>query len=199
MTMDTNGFLISGNKRTSKLESQAAALVIIDMQEYFRGIAAPVLPNILLLINKWRDAGLPLIFTQHGHKNSDEDRGMLARWWGDLIMEGTPSAEIMHELQPNSSGRVIRKDRYSAFHRTELHAYLQELGIRQLIIAGVMTNLCCETTARDAFVHDYEVFFLVDGTATVSDYYHRATLLNISFGCAHLKTCYDIISEIDQK
>lgn len=192
MTMDTNGIIISRNQRRSKFAPESAAFLIVDMQEYFRGIASPIIPNLVELLHAWRQSGLPVIFTRHAHESAEKDAGMLANWWGDLIIDGTPDAEILSELAPHAADKIVHKNRYSAFFQTDLNAHLQHLGIRQLIIAGVMTNLCCETTARDAFVHDYEVFFLVDGTATLSDHYHRATLLNLSFGFAHLKTCYDI-------
>jgi isochorismate hydrolase len=71
--------------------------------------------------------------------------------------------------------------------------------MKELIIGGVMTNLCCETTARDAFVHDYEVFFLKDGTATQNEEFQQATLLNLSFGFAQIVTCQEIYNVINER
>jgi isochorismate hydrolase len=62
-----------------------------------------------------------------------------------------------------------------------------------------MTNLCCETTARDAFMRDYRVFFLIDGTATGKDDYQLATLKNLGFGFAHLMTCDELIQHLGSK
>jgi isochorismate hydrolase len=56
-----------------------------------------------------------------------------------------------------------------------------------------MTNLCCETTARDAFMRDYRVFFLIDGTATGKNELYLATLKNLGFGFAYLITCDELI------
>jgi len=56
-----------------------------------------------------------------------------------------------------------------------------------------MTNLCCETTARDAFMRDYRVFFLIDGTATGRSELHLATLKNLGFGFAYLLTCDEFV------
>jgi isochorismate hydrolase len=59
-----------------------------------------------------------------------------------------------------------------------------------------MTNLCCETTARDAFMKDYRVFFLIDGTATRRSELHLATLKNLGFGFAYLLTCDELIQKL---
>jgi len=194
--MMMNESIIRSDLRQSHPDPTTSALLLIDLQEYFREIASPIIVNLAPLIARCRQRHVPVIYTQHAHQSPESDGGMLARWWNDLIIAGTPGANILHELSPEPADKIIHKTRYSAFHNTELHTHLTSRGIRQVFIAGVMTNLCCETTARDAFIHDYEVFFLADGTATVSEHYHRATLLNLSFGFAHLMTCYDAEREL---
>lgn len=179
------------------LNKKHCGLLIIDMQEYFRALAQPVLPNVEQLIQCSRQTNIPVIYTRHAHQNPTEDGGMLARWWGDLIIDGTPEAEILAEIKPMPSEKIIHKKRYSAFFQTDLYQHLQRNGIKQLIIIGVMTNLCCETTARDAFVHDYEVIFLKDGTATSDEKFHHASLLNLAYGFAHIATCIEIINKFD--
>ncbi len=87
------------------------------MQEYFRTLAEPILPNLRRLIQCFRQADISVIFTRHAHKNSDEDGGMLAKWWGDLIIDGSPQAEIIPEIKPFVTEKVIHKKRYSAFFR----------------------------------------------------------------------------------
>ena len=59
-----------------------------------------------------------------------------------------------------------------------------------------MTNLCCETSARDAFVRDFRVFFLVDGASTVNEDFHLATLMNLGYGFATLLSCDQFIRTI---
>jgi nicotinamidase-related amidase len=61
---------------------------------------------------------------------------------------------------------IIDKNRYSAFWRTGLDEFLRSKNVEDVVIAGVLTNCCCETTARDAFMRDYRVFFVSDATAT---------------------------------
>ena len=91
---------------------------------------------------------------------------------------------------------VLQKKRYSAFYETDLEKILRAKGIQDLIISGVMTNLCCETTARDAFMRDYRVFFLIDGTATGKEDHHLATLKNLGYGFAYLITCEELIKNL---
>ena len=84
--------------------------------------------------------------------------------------------------QLKGMGHVIRKTQYDAFYRSGLEKALREKGIKRIVIAGVMTHICCETTARSAFVRGYEVIFPVDSTATYNIDFHKATFLNLSHG-----------------
>jgi isochorismate hydrolase len=99
-------------------------------------------------------------------------------------------------MKTESKDIVLPKKRYSAFYETDLEKILRSKGIQDLIISGVMTNLCCETTARDAFMRDYRVFFLIDGTSTGKDDHHLATLKNLGFGFAYLITCDELIQNL---
>ena len=101
-----------------------------------------------------------------------------------MCLEGTPESEIHPGLAPRPGEKVVLKHRYSAFYNTDLETVLRCLEVEQLVITGVMTNLCCESTARDAYFRDYKVFFTADGTGTVSDEMHVASLLNLAFGFA---------------
>jgi nicotinamidase-related amidase len=66
-------------------DSAHTALLVIDMQEYFRGIAGPIIANLSILIEAVHTAGWPVFYTQHGHDDPSADGGMLGQWWGDLI------------------------------------------------------------------------------------------------------------------
>jgi nicotinamidase-related amidase len=105
-------------------------------------------------------------------------------WWKDLIIDGTPDSEIHPDVAPLPHEKVVLKHRYSAFYHTDLETVLRVQKIRDVVICGVMTNLCCESTARDAYYRDYRVFFPVDGTATVSEEMHLASLTNLAYGFA---------------
>ncbi len=170
-------------------------ILLIDLQEYFREIILPVLVNVKNTIKAARQKKIPLFFTQHGHE-SREESGMLGRWWADLIIKGSDEARLLPELGVSPEDTVIPKKTYSAFHNTGLEEKLKEHDIQDLVIGGVMTNLCCETTARDAFVRDYRVFFLANGTSTVNEDFHLATLTNLSYGFATLLSCKGLLDSV---
>ena len=180
-------------ERKGRIDLNHAALLVIDLQNYFHQIIQPVLGNILRVIQSCRQGNIPLIFTQHGHTKQASDGGVLGEWWGELIIKGTEDWIFLPEIKIEPEDIVLPKKRYSAFFETDLETTLQSRGIQDLIISGVMTNLCCETTARDAFMRDYRVFFLIDGTATGRSEFHMATLKNLGFGFAYLFTCDELI------
>ncbi|XP_052205688.1 nicotinamidase 2-like [Diospyros lotus] len=168
---------------------KSSALLVIDVQNYFSSMAKPIIPAINTAIDLCRRASVPVIFTRHRHKSPD-DYGVLGEWWnGDLIMDGTPEAELMAELGRRDGDQVVEKNTYSAFRGTGLEERLREMGVEEVIVTGVMTNLCCETTAREAFVRNFRVFFSTDATATASPELHEATLKNLAYGFAYMVDC----------
>lgn len=175
------------------------ALLVIDMQQYFLSMATPILGNVLSIIETCRSKGVRIIFTRHGHKDVSEDGGMLAEWWGDLIEYGSKDWELIKSLEPPDTDGIIDKNRYSVFNGTGLDDSLKSRKIDELIITGVMTNCCCETTARDAFVRDYRVFFVSDATATVNDELHIASLKNLAFGFAHILSTEQLCHYLSHK
>lgn len=182
--------------RKATICPEKTALLVIDLQNYFRRIALPVLGNILKVIQSCRKMNISIIFTQHGHTDPSSDGGTLGEWWGELIVAGTEDWKFLPEIVIEWKDIILPKKRYSAFFETDLDERLRSRGIRDLVISGVMTNLCCETTARDAFMRDYNVFFLIDGTATRKRELHLATLKNLGFGFAHLLTCDELIKAL---
>ncbi|KAJ7556655.1 hypothetical protein O6H91_05G092000 [Diphasiastrum complanatum] len=167
-------------------DASEAVLLVIDMQEYFRGIATPILPPIKQTISLCRSAGIPVIYTRHSHRGPS-DYGMLYEWWdGDLVFEGTPAAELLPEVGRGEGDNLVHKHTYSAFYDTDLESFLRKHGKKEVIITGVMTNLCCETNARDAFVRGFRVFFSTDSTATVNEDLHVSTIKNLAYGFAYL-------------
>ncbi len=180
---------------------ERAALLVLDMQNYFLRegshafipSAPAILPNIQTLIEAFRSRHRPVIFTRH--VNTDADAGMMSRWWRDLIRAGSADGEIVPALDA-SRGIVIPKAQYDAFHHTSLEDLLRGRGADQVVVTGVMTHLCCETTARSAFVRGFAVFFCADGTATYTEEAHRASLLNLSHGFALPVLCDELVGKI---
>jgi isochorismate hydrolase len=185
--------LKSYRERNAVIDPKRAALLVIDMQNYFHRIIQPVMENILKAIQSCRRGNVPIIFTQHGHTDPDRDGGELGGWWGQVILRGTKDWEFLPEIKIESKDTVLPKKHYSAFFETNLDEILRSRGIQDLVISGVMTNLCCETTTRDAFMRNYRVFFLIDGTATGRSDLHLSTLKNLGFGFAYLMTCDELI------
>jgi isochorismate hydrolase len=186
MTTDYLAQIDQYNIRNACPETGRCALLVIDMQRYFFSIAAPILGNVQSIIQACRSKGIRIIFTRHGHRDVSENGGMLAEWWDDQIDYGSKDWELIDALKASHDDIIIDKNRYSVFHGTGFHEILKSQKIDELIITGVMTNCCCETTARDAFVRDYRVFFVSDATATVNDELHIASLKNLAFGFAYI-------------
>jgi nicotinamidase-related amidase len=168
------------------LNPSKAALLVIDCQNFFvsepKPDGVPILPRIWMLIDSFRKAGRPVIFTRHMHKTDGSDLGVLGEWWPENIIENTPESEIHPALEVRPDDIVIRKNVYSSFVGTDLENILRKLGVTDLVIAGVMTNLCCETAARDAFCRNFRVFFPADANATATEEMHIASLINIGYG-----------------
>lgn len=168
---------------------ERSALLILDMQRFFLEershayipSALPIIPKIKSLANAFNEMDLPIILTRH--LNTEEDAKLMARWWRDFITEKDDLSEIIPELNlPNSI--VIRKTQYDGFYQTHLEDILREKRISQLVITGVMSHLCCETTVRSAFVRGFIVYFPINGTATYNEDFHWATFINLSHGFA---------------
>jgi nicotinamidase-related amidase len=193
-TAEWKALIEKHNTHVMELHRRASALLVIDMQNYFldetcSGFmeAAPaILPNLKRLLDAYRKKGLPVLFTEHAHENEKLDGGLMHWWWEELIMKGTRDAEIFGELSAREDEKILIKNRYSAFYHTDLDTNLRCLDVKDLVITGVMTNICCESTARDAFFRDYRVFFVMDATAATTEEFHVATLRNLSYGFAYV-------------
>lgn len=104
-------------------------------------------------------------------------------------MDGTPAAELLPEIGRSPGELVVGKKTYSAFRGTGLEEKLREMEVEEVIVTGVMTNLCCETTAREAYVRGFRVFFSTDATASSEVELHEASLKNMAYGFAYLVDC----------
>jgi len=172
-----------------KINQNHLALLVLDMQGYFleeRSHAYlpssnAILPGVNKLVETFYQYERPVVFTRH--INTTQDAGLLSTWWKDLIQLDNPTSEIISSLDV-TQGTVLIKNQYDAFLNTSLADTLHAWEINQVVICGVMTHLCCESTARSAFMQGFEVYFTIDGTATYTEEFHRATLLNLSHGFA---------------
>lgn len=176
------------------------ALLVIDMLNYFarpgdRGYlpaAEAILPRISELAAGWREAGGLVVFTRHCHEGK-HDLGMLGRFWTDHIRCGFPEADIVEELAPCEQDLVVRKTTYDAFYGTRLEMELGKRKLDQVLVTGVLTQLCCETTARSAFVRGFEVYVAADGTASSREDLHTGALCSLASGVAVVMSCREVL------
>ncbi len=137
------------------------ALIVIDVQnDYFPGgvwalpDAERTLPNIVRLVARAREAGTPLVFVQHVTPPD-----------GPVFAEGSWGARLRDELGVRADDTLIRKHHPSAFQATGLHEFLREAEITDVDVCGYMTQMCCDTTTREAYARGYNVRFFADATA----------------------------------
>lgn len=187
----------SGQKRAKSLNTERAALLALDLQQYFLEpdshafvpSAPAILPAINTLAERFAAKGRPVVYSQH--INDGANAGGMSDWWRDLIGPDHPFKSLSPALDV-SLGEILIKPQYDAFYQTDLEARLQGHGVQQVVIGGLMTHLCCETTARAAFVRGFDVFFLVDGTASYNREFHMASLRNLGHGFATLVTVQQV-------
>ena len=192
------------NQHKMELDKEKSALLVIDMQTFFLDPGSPtftpgglaILSNVKRLIEAFRDARRPVIYTRHVHHPDGTDAGIMGWWWEGMCIEGTKESEIHPEITPDSDEKVITKHRYSAFYNTDLETILRCQKIEDLVITGIMTNLCCESTSRDAYFRDYRTFFLADGTGTINEEMHLASLLNLGYGFSYVTTAQGVLSQL---
>jgi bifunctional isochorismate lyase/aryl carrier protein len=174
-------------KKAVDFSAGRPALLVLDMQRYFFEpeshafvpSAPAILPNVMALAEAFSDKGLPVIYTQH--VNRPEDAGMMATWWRDLLTPDHPFVGLVPEMDV-SREEVLVKSQYDAFYRTDLEARLQAEDATEVVICGVVAHLCCETTARSAFMHGFQVWFVADATASYTVENHLGTLRNLGHG-----------------
>jgi ureidoacrylate peracid hydrolase len=176
---------------------ERTAVLIIDMQVDFAspqgvlggygvdmGVVQPALAAAERMATAARVAGVPVVFVglmTSRETDSPAWRERMRRRGGDpdsdsgLCRIGEVGAEF-YGPKPEPGERVVGKTRYSGFQGTNLHAELQALGVDTLVVAGVTTECCVDSTVRDAFGLDYHVFVAADACAAYETDIHLASL-----------------------
>jgi len=148
--------------------------------------APPIIPNVSRLIEGFRSMKFPIIYTRHAHRKGDPT-GQMGRWWNDeLPWEKDWQSDLIAVLKPDHEEPIIVKSHYSAFMNTDLETHLKKKDVRGIVLCGVMTHLCVETTARHAFMLDFQPIIVSDACASASKAHHDAALLNLAHGFAHI-------------
>ena len=185
------------------------ALIVVDMQNAYcsRGGymdtvgfdvsgAASVIAENRALIDACKTAGILVIYLQNGFEADARDVGgptapvwhksnalrfMRANpdWSGKLITKGTWDHAIVDELTPAAGDIVVGKSRYSGFAGTNLDQILSARRIRTVLVAGVATNVCVESTIRDAYHREYFPVMVTDATMAAGEGQQEASEFNV--------------------
>jgi ureidoacrylate peracid hydrolase len=186
-----------------------SAVIVVDMQNAFASkngmldlagadisTAPQVIEATARILSSARQAGVPVIFLQMGYRADLSDSGgpSSPNWHkelgirmmncrpelkGKLVTVGSWDFEIVPELKPLPGDTVIVKTRYSGFANTALHEELQKRGVHYLFFAGIATNVCVESTLRDAFFLDYWPILVADAAMGSDRRLHEASLQNV--------------------
>ncbi len=193
-----------------EIDFQSSVLVIVDMQNAFAakggvfdlaGVdiskTAEVIGVIGHVLEGARKAGIKIIYLQMGYKEDLSDSGgsdspnwhkefalLLMRkrpeLKGKILTEGTWDFAIVDKLKPHPEDIVLKKSRYSGFAGTQLDSLLRSRRIRYLFFAGMATNVCVESTLRDAFVRDFWPILITDATMQAGpEFLQQATIQNV--------------------
>jgi ureidoacrylate peracid hydrolase len=181
------------------LSPNRTALLLIDMQaDFAKDITAPAIKNAMILTDAARAAGVMCVFVRLITHEKDETPFLhewnIRRASNDppLCREGTPGAEFVGP-QPLGGEMVFSKKRYNAFIGTGLDAALRGHAIDTLVVAGLTTECCIDSSVREAFERDYHVFVVRDATACYEPDLHHAALKALGLNCAKIANTADIV------
>jgi ureidoacrylate peracid hydrolase len=179
-----------------RCDPRCAALIVVDVQNDFVspegsagkrgddvGAAMAMIPNLTGLIDQARRVGLTIIYIRTTHSEWTDTASWIYRTSQksglSTCREGSWGAEFYDGIAPLPTERVVIKHRYSAFINTDLNTVLKARGIQSVLVCGVATNVCVETTARDGYMYDYYVTMINDCSAAYDAKLHMGTLENI--------------------
>lgn len=197
------------------LDPTRTALIVVDMQNAFvkEGAghayveeAASTCPNINLLADTLRDAGGTVVWIlntvtpesleswSHFHHELSTPAGFKRR--SESMAEGAHGHALYETLRPNDTDLMVRKSRYSAFIQgsSDLDQVLRNRGVNTLLITGTATNVCCESTARDAMMLNYRTLMVSDACSASTDDQHAAALYSFIINFGDVQTTSEVVS-----
>jgi ureidoacrylate peracid hydrolase len=199
------------------LAAETKALVVVDMQNGFlkpdgfmvkAGLnidqcIAAIEPN-QRVIAACREANIPVIFTRYSLRSDYKDAGLLGQIYPALkesqaMVVGTRDWEIAEELKPMPGDVILDKQRYSSFYNTNLEVILRGLGVTMVVVTGVTTNICVESTVRDAFFRDFKVTVIEDCVGAVDELMQQGPLHSFRYGFGDVIKSEEFIAAIKPK
>jgi ureidoacrylate peracid hydrolase len=193
------------------------ALLVVDMQNFFMvepyvaacPIAREIVPNINRLADALREAGGKVVWIQNLVPSQSEQSWSVykalftpdkarARW--EDLQRDKPGFQLYPELDVREGDERVFKRRYSAFIQgsSNIENVLKDNRIETVIVTGVATNVCCESTARDAMMLNYRALMVADACATATDEEHAATMGNFYLYFGDVQTTDEVIARIVQ-
>jgi nicotinamidase-related amidase len=168
-----------------RLPRSNTAVIVVDMQndfckpsgKLFVPASVETIPKIGRVLEKAREAGVLVVYTQDWHMKDDPEFAI----WGEHALKGSWGAEIVDELRPHEGDVVVSKLRYDAFYGTSLDHILRLHRIENLVVTGTVANICVLHTAGSAALRWYKVYLPIDCVSALNDFDYRATLRQVSF------------------
>lgn len=200
------------------IAAERTAIIVVDMQDVFCNPSgaiyvpdtADVVDPILKLLAVGRKAGLPIIYLRHIVRGDGSDTGRMRDMYptvDKILARDTPGVGIIATLTPSAGDIIVDKLFYSGFHNTDLDTILRARDVDTIVVCGTVTNVCCETTIRDAAHREYKVVALADacaampypdmgwGALTAAEI-QRVSLTTIAMEFGEVTTTDDIIQRI---
>jgi ureidoacrylate peracid hydrolase len=199
------------------IEPRRSALLVIDMQNYFvkpghQGevpMARKIVPNINRLAAALRGRAGHVVWIRNGtsgtrqswstyHDGLMTPERMRRRY--EAMEEGHDGFEFWHENDIRAEDTCLTKTRYSAFIHgsSDVERLLRERDLDTVLIAGTATNICCESTARDAMMLNFKTVMVADGLAAASDEEHNASLSALYGQFADVQTVDEVLQSLDR-
>ena len=201
------------------MDLENVALIIVDMQndfihkdgfvrKYSQGIGVPAssldqlrapIPYIKTLADFFQYNRKEVIYIYTAWEKDYSDVAIPLRKMADkaketgALVRGSWGAQIIEELTPHETDHMVMKKAYGAFFQSSLDRVLRNLGIKTLVMTGIATNFCVETTSREAVAYGYNVILASDATATYDPEGHQATLKVIAAGFGDVMSTEEII------
>jgi len=177
---------------------------------YFDRHASEVIPNIVRLLSFFRQHQLPVLHVTFGAQRSDaldwlpsrrrveEELKLETGHVTAVLIVGTPEHDIISELMPKSNELVLNKVTRSAFNSTGIDQILRNMGVKYLVTVGCITNVCVETTARDAVDLGYQCVVVEDATASFNPIYHHASLRAFAANFGMVLTTGNVVADLEE-
>ena len=161
------------------------------------------LPHIKTLISHFQTRALPTIFFQHGHSKAELTppyKNQLVRKWkpSGSVATGSKDWELIPDIAEAARGQtVVAKNTYDAFINTNLEDILRGLGAETVVVCGVMTDCCCDTTAWSAFNRGYETWLVKDACGTENEMQHEAGLRGFGFAFGDVLETKEVMARVE--